>query len=91
MDPALAAKYPEIKSYMGVGIDNPTLTAFISISPLGFKSMVLGPDKSAVFIEPYSQDLTTYSVYRKSDKAASLDRFDCKVIDDVAPQISSNV
>ena len=91
MDPALAARYPEIKSYIGFGIDNPTLTAFISISPLGFKSMVLGPDKSAVFIEPFSQDLTTYSIYRKADKTASLDKFECKVIDVAAPQINSNV
>ena len=68
MDPALAARYPEIKSYIGIGIDNPTATAYFSVSPLGFKSMVIAPDKSAVFIEPMSQDLTTYSVYKKSDK-----------------------
>ncbi|MFZ4106382.1 reprolysin-like metallopeptidase, partial [Flavobacterium sp.] len=91
MDPELAARYPEIKSYIGIGVDDQTLMSYFSISPLGFKSMVLGADKSAVFIEPYSQDLTTYSVYRKSDKAASFDKFDCKVIDVVAPQISSNV
>jgi chitodextrinase len=91
MDPALAAKYPEIKSYIGVGIDNPTLTAYFSVSPLGFKSMVLGADRSAVFIEPLSQDLTTYSVYRKSDKAQSLSQFECSVIDDVAPQLNQSM
>ncbi len=91
MDPALAARYPEIKSYIGYGVDNPTLTAFFSVSPLGFKSMVLGSDRSAVFIEPYSQDLTTYSVYRKADKTASFDKFECKVIDVVAPHINTAV
>ncbi|QBZ96946.1 reprolysin-like metallopeptidase [Flavobacterium sangjuense] len=87
MDPALAARYPEIKSYMGIGIDNPAATAYFSVSPLGFKSMVLSPDKSAVFIEPISADLGTYTVYRKSDKAQSLSRFECSVIDEVAPQM----
>ena len=87
MDPALAARYPEIKSYIGIGIDNPTATAYFSVSPLGFKSMVLSPDKSAVFIEPISQDLLTYSVYKKSDKKASLTPFECSVIDVVTPQI----
>ena len=90
MDPALAARYPEIKSYIGIGIDNPTATAYFSVSPLGFKSMVLSPDKSAVFIEPISQDLTTYSVYRKSDKKASLTPFECTVIDEVMPQIQGD-
>ena len=74
-DPALAAQYPEIKSYIGIGIDNPTATVYFSISPLGFKAMTLIADKSAVFIEPFSQDLTVYSVYKKSDKIASLSPF----------------
>ena len=59
MDPDLAARYPEIKSYIGIGINNPTASAYISTSPLGFKSMVLNPGKPAVFIEPFSQDLQT--------------------------------
>lgn len=89
MDPALAARFPEIKSYLGIGIDNPSATAHFSVSPLGFKSMVLCPDKSAVFIEPISADLGTYTVYRKADRAASLTRFECSVIDEVAPQIDA--
>ncbi len=89
MDPALAARYPEIKSYIGIGIDNPSATAYFSVSPLGFKSMVLTPDQSAVFIEPISADLETYTVYKKSDKKQSLTPFECSVLDIVAPQIES--
>ena len=91
MDPALAARYPEIKSYIGIGIDNPTLTAYFSVSPLGFKSMVLGADRSAVFIEPFSQDLTTYSVYRKADKAQSLSTFECSVIQEINTQVDQTM
>ena len=91
MDPELAAKYPEIKSYIGIGIDNPTSTGYFSVSPLGFKGMILSADKSAVFIEPYSKDLKTYSVYRKSDKTQSLDKFDCKVISDANDIISGDL
>ncbi|WP_394758087.1 reprolysin-like metallopeptidase [Flavobacterium sp.] len=89
MDPALAAKYPDIKSYIGIGIDNPTATAYFSMSPLGFKSMVLSADKSAVFIEPVSTDLKTYSVYKKADKKQSLTPFECKVIDRIEPSITN--
>lgn len=87
LDPSLAARYPEIKSYIGIGIDNPTATTYFSLSPLGFKGMTLSADKAAVFIEPISQDLTTYTVYRKSDKTGALTPFECSVIDDVAPQV----
>ncbi|MCX8483214.1 MAG: M12 family metallo-peptidase, partial [Crocinitomicaceae bacterium] len=91
MDPALAARYPEIKSYIGIGVANPSTKVFFSVSPLGFKSMTLYADKSAVFIEPISQDFTTYTVYRKSDKVASLDKFECKVLDIVSPQVNSSI
>jgi chitodextrinase len=88
MDPALAARFPEIKSYIGIGIDNPTLTAYFSMSPLGFKSMVIGADRSAVFIEPITEDLTTYTVYKKADKSTTFNPFECSVINQVTSQIS---
>ncbi|MFY8181511.1 MAG: reprolysin-like metallopeptidase [Flavobacterium sp.] len=91
MDPALAARYPEIKSYIGIGINNPSLTAYFSMSPLGFKSMVLGADKQAVFIEPFSQDLKTYSIYRKADKQAAFTKFECSVVDNVTSSMDFNV
>jgi chitodextrinase len=91
MDPALSAKYPEIKSYVGIGVDNPTATVYFSISPLGFKSMKLEADKPAVFIEPFSQDLKTYSVYKKSDKAPLLDSFECKVAAQVNADLPSEI
>lgn len=90
MAPELAAKYPEIKSYMAVGIDNPNARAYFSYSPLGFKSMTLYPDQSAVFIEPVSDDLITYSVYKKSDKKKAFQKFECNVIDEAVNMVQSN-
>lgn len=80
-DPALAAKYPEIKSYVGTGLEDPNSTVYFSISPLGLSSMEIYGDKSAVFIEPYTKDLSTYVVYKKSDKKGDLSKFECSVID----------
>ncbi|MEB3801108.1 fibronectin type III domain-containing protein [Flavobacterium columnare] len=89
MDPALQAKYPQIRSYIGIGIDNPTSTAYFSISPLGFKSMTLNAGKSASFIEPYSKDLKTYSVYKKADKKQNLSSFECKILDKIEPNLKT--
>ncbi|MBB4805475.1 hypothetical protein HNP38_000747 [Chryseobacterium defluvii] len=80
-DPQLAAKYPDIKSYVGEGLEDPNSTVYFSISPLGLSSMEIYGDKSAVFIEPYTKDLSTYIVYKKSDKKDNLNKFECTVID----------
>jgi hypothetical protein len=88
-DPQLAAKYPDIKSYVGEGLEDPNSTVYFSISPLGLSSMEIYGDKSAVFIEPYTKDLSTYVVYKKSDKKDNLNTFECTVIDVAQKGISS--
>lgn len=80
-DPELAAKYPDIKSYVGQGLENQSSTVYFSISSLGLSSMEIYGDKSAIFIEPYTKDLSTYVVYKKSDRKENLDKFECKVLD----------
>ncbi|MCQ4138433.1 reprolysin-like metallopeptidase [Chryseobacterium sp. EO14] len=80
-DPQLAAKYPDIKSYIGEGLGDSGSTVYFSVSPLGLSSMEIYGDKSAVFIEPYSKDLSIYVVYKKSDKKDDLSKFECTVID----------
>ena len=82
MEPGLAERFPEIKSYVGQSIDNPTSVIYFSVSPLGLQTMQLNADQSAIFIEPYSQDLRTYSVFRKADKMRSFSHFECSVIED---------
>ncbi|MES2863906.1 MAG: M12 family metallo-peptidase [Bacteroidota bacterium] len=75
--PELAAKFPEIKSYIAVGVDNPSVRAYLSSSPLGFKSMIVYPNKETVFIEPISNDRLNYSVYKTTDRKKAFSKFDC--------------
>jgi len=89
-DPQLAAKYPDIKSYVGEGLTDSNSTVYFSISLLGLSSMEIYGDKSAVFIEPYTKDLSSYVVYKKSDKKDDLNKFECTVID-VAQKGISNI
>ena len=80
-DPALAAKYPDIKSYVGQSLENPENTIYFSVSSLGLSSMQIFGDRSAVFIEPFTSDQSTYVVYKKSDKKDDLNKFECTVLD----------
>ncbi|MGE8553306.1 MAG: reprolysin-like metallopeptidase [Chryseobacterium jejuense] len=89
-DPELAAKYPDIKSYIGQGLKDKTSTVYFSISSLGLSSMEIYGDKSAVFIEPYTKDLSTYAVYKRSDRKNDLNNFECKVLES-AQKGASNV
>src|SRR5690606_36468786 len=53
LHPALAAKYPLIKSYAGQGIDNPASTIRFSVSKkYVFHGMVLSSSESSYFIDP---------------------------------------
>lgn len=68
MEPALAARFPNIKTFAGQGIDDPYATIKIDWSPSGFHAMILSPVSGAVFIDPYSDATATeYIAYNKKD------------------------
>lgn len=54
MQPALQARFPEIRSYLGQGLDNPAATVRFDVSPWGFHAQVLEPgwESGAWYIDP---------------------------------------
>jgi hypothetical protein len=77
MDPALSAKYPEIKSYLGKGINNPTSTIRFDISPRGFHGMVSSADRPTFYIDPLDLKNELYIVFSR-EHALNLQRhFNC--------------
>lgn len=67
--PELQEKYPDIRSYAGQGIDDPTAHLRLSISPqLGIQTMVIKADSKAEFIEPYTSDASVYAIFQSGDK-----------------------
>ena len=51
MEPGLAARFPQIRTYRGVGLDDPTALARLDLTPQGFHAMVLTPT-GTVLVEP---------------------------------------
>jgi len=67
MDPTLATRYPQIRTYLGQGIDDPTASARIDVTPKGFHAQVIGAG-GTLFIDPFQPgDADHYIVYRKHD------------------------
>jgi hypothetical protein len=61
--PELAARYPQINTYTGRGIDDPAAVAVIDRTPRGFHAMILTAGDS-VFIDPYLRGSDAlYAVY----------------------------
>ncbi|WP_417871215.1 reprolysin-like metallopeptidase [Winogradskyella sp.] len=78
MEYELQMRFPEIRSFVGKGIDNPAAIMRFSLSPeKGFSGMVLSDGKT-VFIEPYTQDLKTYVAFINSDEDGPRGSFVCE-------------
>src|SRR2546423_6154583 len=63
MEPELAARFPNIKTYQGQGVDDPTATARFDWTPSGFHAIVVSA-RSIFHVEPFSEaDAASYITY----------------------------
>lgn len=71
-DPALQARFPDIRAFSGRGVNDPSATVKISFAPGGIQTMVFRAGKPNEFTEAYSADHTTYAVFRSSRSKGNL-------------------
>jgi len=83
----LAKKFPNIKSYVGVGIDDPTARVRLSDSKIGLHAMISSGKYPMYLIDPYTKDKKTAIAYFKNTSTKGI--FQC-LVEEVKP-IKSNI
>jgi len=78
----LAAKFPSIKSYVGIGIDDVTARVRFSKSKVGFHAMITSGNYPMYLIDPYTKDKKTVIAFYKNKVSKS--NFECLVEENVS-------
>ena len=75
MAPALAVRYPQIRTYAGRGLDEPTTSVRLETSPAGLHAQVLG-----LFSGTFSIAADPGSANRYQSRPDGLPTFDCRAL-----------
>ena len=90
-EPDLQAQFPEIRSYVGQGIVDPSARLNFSVSPLGVQTMVLRANGSSEFIEAYDKQASTYVLFGANNRNRGKLPFKCGTKDvELANVLSQN-
>ena len=82
MEPRLAVRFPDIKTYSGIGVDDPHSKIYLDITPTGLHAMILSPSGS-VYIDPYFKESNEFytSYYTRDFKSEKTEQWSCQVRD----------
>ena len=70
--PDLQAQYPNIRAFVGVGLDDKSAQIRLSSDPAGIQAMIFRADKRNEFIEAYSSTEKVYAVFSSSREKGKL-------------------
>lgn len=90
----LQAKYPNLRAYRGISINDSSTIVYFSVSPVnGLSAMMHSGKFGSFFIDAHTKDKNTYIAYQKKDLSNETGHdFMCEVVDTgyVPSEISSN-
>ena len=90
MHPDLAAKFPQIKTYTGKGINDVTSTIKLDLTQFGFHAMIRS-SKGDVYIDPYNQKTVNYYMSYERKNLIRQNSFECSLADETAMEIQNTV
>lgn len=79
MSAQLQAKHPEIRTYLGQGVDDPSSTIRFDFTALGFHAVIISPKRKTIYINPVSSAKQLYVVFDRNNISGEKQVFDCQV------------
>lgn len=83
MEEGLQNKFPNIRTYKAIGVDDPSATVRFSVTQFGLHSMSLSGKRSATYIDPYTTDKENYIIYNRKDLTKTSTNFECLTEQDI--------
>ncbi len=77
MPPELAAEYPDIRTYAGTLVNDPSVTVRFDSTPSGFHAYVRTREGTVAIDPLYRYDATVHAVYFKQDDGSAEDGWQC--------------
>ncbi|MEP6482938.1 MAG: reprolysin-like metallopeptidase [Rudaea sp.] len=77
MAPTLAARYPQIRSFVARAIDHPETEARLDDSPHGFSAMIRSADGVSMLQPIRIGEAARYIIFRRTDLGATNEPFQC--------------
>ena len=79
--PELQAQFPEIRAYIGKGIEDKTARINFSLSPDGVQTVVFRADSGTEFIEPFTKDHAVYVFFDSQTRNTTRLPFNCGTVE----------
>ena len=79
--PELQAQFPEIRAYIGKGIEDKTARINFSLSPDGVQTVVFRADSGTEVIEPFTKDHTVYVFFDSRTRNTTRLPFNCGTVE----------
>lgn len=84
LHPELAAKFPDIKTYVGKSVDDNISVVHFSTTIFGLHAMIFTPNDGTVLIDTFTKNLNNYIVYNKSNLVKTTDHTRQCLVEDSA-------
>jgi len=82
MEDALQAKFPDMRSYVGQSVDNPSQLIRFSVTPSGLNTMAF-TENGTEFIDPYTKNGNYYIAYNRNSLTNPDQQWQCDFIDEL--------
>ena len=89
--PGLAKKYPQIKTYKGVGVDDSLASIRFSVSQIGLHALLHDNNGIAHYIEPESKESNVYKVFDRAYYGTQKIGLDCLTETDTAKDMKHQI